>query len=144
MTKSTRKRHLEEVLSLSTTRMKKPRKPSATPEIVFSSSDFKGVVPGHDDPMIILAKMVNAEVKRAFIDQGSSAGIIFQDSFDKLGLKILIFRVIRKNSSDFLEKRYTRMDLLLCMSLWTADLKLGLSKSIFGRQLSIGIQCHLR
>ena len=48
--------------------MKKPYKPSVTPEIVFWSSDFEGVVPGHDDPMIISAKMVNAEVKRLFID----------------------------------------------------------------------------
>ena len=31
--------------------------------------------------------MVNAEVKRIFIDQGSSANIIFWDIFDKLGLK---------------------------------------------------------
>ena len=54
------------------TRMKKPHKLSATPEIVFLSSDFEGVVPGHDDLMIILAKMVNVEVKRVFIDQGSS------------------------------------------------------------------------
>ena len=37
--------------------------------------------------MIISAKMVNAEVKKVFIDQGSSADIIFRDAFDKLGLK---------------------------------------------------------
>ena len=77
MTKSARKRHLQEVLSLSVTRMKKLHKLFATPEIVFSSSDFEGVVLRHDDPMIISAKMVNAEVKRVFIDQGSSADIIF-------------------------------------------------------------------
>ena len=77
VTKSAYKKHLQEVLSLSATRMKKPHKPSATPEIVFSSSDFEGVVPGHDDPMIISAKMVNTEVQRVFIDQGSSADIIF-------------------------------------------------------------------
>ena len=54
---------------------------------MFSSSDFKEVVPGHDDPMIISTKMVNAEVKRVFIDQGISADIIFRDVFNKLGLK---------------------------------------------------------
>ena len=54
---------------------------------MFSSSDFEGVIPRHDDPMIISAKMVNTEVKRVFIDQGSSANIIFRDAFDKLGLK---------------------------------------------------------
>ena len=77
VTKSACKRHLQEVLSLSATRMKKPHKPHATLEIVFSSFNFKGVVPRHDDPMIISTKMVNAEVKRVFIDQGSSTDIIF-------------------------------------------------------------------
>ena len=68
VTKSARKKHLQEVLSLSAVRMKKPYKPPTTLEIVFSSFDFKGVVPGHDDPLIISAKMVNAEVKRVLID----------------------------------------------------------------------------
>ena len=36
--------------------------------------------------MMISAVMVNAEVKRVFIDQGSSADILFRDAFDKLGL----------------------------------------------------------
>ena len=44
-------------------------------------------MPRHDDPMVISAIMVNAEVKRVFVDQGSSANIIFQDAFDRLGLK---------------------------------------------------------
>ena len=56
------------MLSILTTKMKKPHKLPTTPEIVFSNSDFEKVVPGHDDPMIILAKMVNAEVKTVFID----------------------------------------------------------------------------
>ena len=54
---------------------------------MFSSSEFEEVIPGHDNLMVISAKMVNAEVKRVFIDQGSSANIIFQDTYDKLGLK---------------------------------------------------------
>ena len=70
-------KHLQEVLSLSTAKMKKVHKPSTTPKIMFSSADFEEVVPGHDDRMVISAKMVNAEVKRVFIDQGSSADIIF-------------------------------------------------------------------
>lgn len=48
--------------------MKKTQKPSYTPEIVFSSSDLGGIIPGHDDLMVILALMVNAEVKIVFID----------------------------------------------------------------------------
>ena len=56
------------------------------PEITFSSSDLEGVIPGHDDPMIISVGMVNVEVKMVFVDQGSSADIIFRDVFDKLKL----------------------------------------------------------
>ena len=50
--KSVCKKHLQEVLSLSTTKMKKIHKPSSTPEIVFSSSDLEGVVPGHTTPWL--------------------------------------------------------------------------------------------
>ena len=67
--------------------MKKTYMLSSTSEIIFSSSDLKRVILGHDDPMIILAVIVNTEIKKVFIDQGSSANIIFQDKFDKLGLK---------------------------------------------------------
>ena len=75
-TKSAHKKHLQEVLSLASKKMK-IQKPSPIPEITFSSSNLEGVIPGHDDPMIISAVMVNAEVKRVFVDQGSSANIIF-------------------------------------------------------------------
>ena len=66
-TKSARKKHLQEILSQSTTKMK-AYKPSSTLEIVFANSDLEGVVLGYDDPMVILARIVNADVKRVFID----------------------------------------------------------------------------
>ena len=81
-TKLAWKKHIKEVLNVSSRMIKKP-----TPEIVFSSSDLGGVLPGHDDPMVISTIIVNAEVNRVFVDQGSSAAIIFLDAFDKLGLK---------------------------------------------------------
>ena len=56
--------------------MKKAHKPSSTPKIVSSSFDL-GVIPSHDDPMVIPARMVNANVKQVVTDQGSSADIIF-------------------------------------------------------------------
>ena len=62
--KSTCKKHLHEVLSLSSRKMKMTQKLSATLEIVFSSSDLEGVIPRHDEPMIISAVMVNVEVKK--------------------------------------------------------------------------------
>lgn len=67
-TKSACKKHLQEVLSLSMTMMKKACKPPFTPKIVFSSFDLERVVPGHDDPTVISAMMVNAKVKRVFLN----------------------------------------------------------------------------
>ena len=58
-------------------KMKRTHKSSPTLKIVFSSSDPEGGILRYDDPMIISAVMVNAEVKRVFIDQGSSIDIIF-------------------------------------------------------------------
>ena len=66
ITKLAHKKYLQEVLSLSTANMKKAHKTPSTLEIVFSSSDLEKVIPGHDDPMIISAVMVNAEVKRVY------------------------------------------------------------------------------
>ena len=87
MTKSSWKKHLQEVLNVSSGKIKKTS-PTLPPtlEIVFSCSNLEGVIPGHDDLMVISAAMVNAEVKRVFFDQGSSANILFQDAFDKLKL----------------------------------------------------------
>ena len=87
MTKLAHKKHLQEVLSLSSGQMKKVHKVSSTLEIVFSSFNLERAILGHDDPMIISAAMVNAEVKRVFADQGSLVDIIFRDAFSKLGLK---------------------------------------------------------
>ena len=57
--------------------MKKTQKLSPTPENVFSSLNLEVVIPRHDDPMIISMVMVNTEVNRVFVDQGSLADIIF-------------------------------------------------------------------
>ena len=87
MTKSSWKKHLQEILNVSSGKIKKPA-PTISPasEIVFSCSDLEGVIPRHDDPMVISATIVNAEVKRVFANQGTSADILFWDAFDKLGL----------------------------------------------------------
>ena len=88
MTKSIQKKHLQEVLSLSFEKIKKTHKLLPAFDIIFSSPNLEGVVPGHDDPMIILAVMVNGEVKRIFVDQGSSADIIFQEVTEFSGEKV--------------------------------------------------------
>ena len=72
---------------MSSKKMKKTQKLSPTAEIVFSGSDLERVIPGHDNSIIISVVMVNAKVKKVFMDQGSVADIIFRDAFNKLGLK---------------------------------------------------------
>ncbi|XP_019434088.1 PREDICTED: uncharacterized protein LOC109340804 [Lupinus angustifolius] len=58
----------------------------SAPPITFDDRDYEGVVRGHDDPLVITAKLNNKKVSRLFIDQGSSAYIIFQDLFEKMEL----------------------------------------------------------
>ena len=74
-------------MNISSGKIKKPL-PSlpSIPEIVFSCSNVEGVIPGHDDPMVISAVMVNAKIKKVFVDQRSSTDILFRDAFDKFGL----------------------------------------------------------
>lgn len=38
----------------------------------------------HDYPMVITAIIGNADVKRVFVDEGSSADILFYDAFRKM------------------------------------------------------------
>ena len=77
ITKPARKKNLQEVLYLSIEKMKKIHMPLSNPKIFFSSFNFEGIILGHDDPMVISAVMVNAEIKRVFVAQGSPLDITF-------------------------------------------------------------------
>jgi len=52
----------------------------------FSPSDFEGVVHHDDDPMVVTLHIFNCDVKRVFIDPGSSTDILYYDAFEKIGL----------------------------------------------------------
>jgi hypothetical protein len=56
------------------------------PDISFSARDYQGVVPHDDDPMVITLQIFNWDVKRVLIDPGSSADILYYDTFDRMGL----------------------------------------------------------
>ncbi|XP_057756320.1 uncharacterized protein LOC130975565 [Arachis stenosperma] len=79
LTKSSHKRHLKRVYQV---RSKAPDLPT----ISFTKEDGQGVIPGHDDPVVITMILANAHLHRTLVDQGSSADILFKPVFDKLGL----------------------------------------------------------
>nr|KYP62324.1 hypothetical protein KK1_016856 [Cajanus cajan] len=56
------------------------------PVISFSDSDYEGVAPHEDDPVVVSAIVMGYNVKRVLIDQGSSADILFWETFE--GMKI--------------------------------------------------------
>ncbi|XP_020207400.1 uncharacterized protein LOC109792401 [Cajanus cajan] len=85
-TSAARKRYSQSVLTVSEFR----RPPQ--PEISFSDSDYEGVAPHEDDPVVISTIVMGYNVKRVLIDQGSFADILFWESFE--GMKIPNDRLI--------------------------------------------------
>ncbi|XP_072090573.1 uncharacterized protein [Arachis hypogaea] len=79
LTKSSRKRHLKEVYQVGS-------EVPDLPTISFTKEDGQGIVPGHDDPVVITMILANAHLHRTLVDQGSPADILFKPAFDKLGL----------------------------------------------------------
>ncbi|KAJ1418448.1 Ribonuclease H superfamily [Sesbania bispinosa] len=72
---NSKKRHLKEILATSS---------SSRPTMTFTDDDFGPVVPGHNDPLLVIAYIANHEVWCIFIDPGSSADIMFEKTFHKL------------------------------------------------------------
>uniref|UniRef100_A0A803MT93 Uncharacterized protein n=1 Tax=Chenopodium quinoa TaxID=63459 RepID=A0A803MT93_CHEQI len=59
--------------------------------IPFSEEDAKGIVFPHDDPLVLVLTVNGADIKRALVDGGSSANILFARAFDvmRIGRKYL-------------------------------------------------------
>ncbi|XP_057418260.1 uncharacterized protein LOC130712443 [Lotus japonicus] len=55
--------------------------------ITFSPKDYDHVIPHDNDPIVVTLRVNNYVTKKVFLDQGSSADIIYGDAFERLGLK---------------------------------------------------------
>lgn len=82
ISKSSRKRHLKEIYHI-----EGGEGSPNLPTITFTQEDAVGIIPGHDDPMVITVILANANLHRTLVDQGSSADILFKLAFDKLSLQ---------------------------------------------------------
>ncbi|XP_073153246.1 uncharacterized protein [Henckelia pumila] len=63
------------------------RKPDSYPVITFEPGDLEGVCFPHNDAMLIKARVANYDVKRVFVDSGSSVNVIFQEAFQQIDLR---------------------------------------------------------
>ncbi|XP_072084465.1 uncharacterized protein [Arachis hypogaea] len=82
ISKSSRKRQFKEVYQVG-----EDNKASDLPTISFTKEDAQGIIPGHNDPVVITIILANANLHRTLVDQDSSADILFKPTFDKLGLE---------------------------------------------------------
>ena len=99
--KLARKKHLKEVLNLSYQALEHKPKGQNFPKTTFLAFDMSKIVVKHDNLMVISAVMMNIEVKRVFINQGSSADIIFKEAFEKLDLRNSDLQSYPKELIDF-------------------------------------------
>nr|KYP73948.1 hypothetical protein KK1_006609 [Cajanus cajan] len=60
--------------------------PRRLPTITFTDADFQGIDPEQDDPMVISVEIHNCIVKKTLVDQGSSADILYWNTFKQLGI----------------------------------------------------------
>ena len=86
-TSSARKAHLRSIRSTEMGEIQAVSKlPRLDNTITFSDSDLEGCQHPYDDPLVVHAIVANTTVHRVFIDNGSSADIIFASAFDKMGI----------------------------------------------------------
>ena len=84
---SARKAHLCSIRSAEIGKIQEVSKlPRLATSIKFSDSDLEGCQHPHDDPLVVHTIVANKTVHRVLIDNGSSADIIFESAFDKMGI----------------------------------------------------------
>ncbi|XP_073138060.1 uncharacterized protein [Henckelia pumila] len=62
-------------------------KPGEGPVITFGPRDLEGVNLPHNDALLIQAQIANYDVRRVFVDSGSSVNVLSQDAFEQMDLQ---------------------------------------------------------
>lgn len=60
--------------------------PKHEPDVSFIARDYRDVISHDDDPMVITLQIFKWDVKMVLIDPGSSADILYYDTFDRMSL----------------------------------------------------------
>ncbi|XP_019429694.1 PREDICTED: uncharacterized protein LOC109337226 [Lupinus angustifolius] len=84
--RAAQKKYVREVMHVAARSSQQRQSYRSATHITFDDRDYEGVVRGHDDPLVITAKLNNKKVSRLFVDYDSSTDIIFQDLFEKMEL----------------------------------------------------------
>ncbi|XP_020207204.1 uncharacterized protein LOC109792222 [Cajanus cajan] len=81
-TSSAQKRHLRAVRAVHAVERTQRRMLAIT----FTEADFKGIDPDQDHPMVISVEIHNCIVRKTLVNQGSSADILYWNTFKQLGI----------------------------------------------------------
>lgn len=63
-----------------------PHRAPSMPHITFTFDDFKVIDLIQDDPLVINVQIINYMVRNTFIDEGSSANILFWNTFKQMDI----------------------------------------------------------
>ena len=62
------------------------KRPRTEDVIAFAAADLQNVQVPHADPVVISLTIVNHDVKRILVDNGSSTDILYYDAFVRMSL----------------------------------------------------------
>jgi hypothetical protein len=85
--KRTMKRRIDEMFAVTTGSIPPPKTTSKRPMLGFTDDEMLNNKPNEMFPLIIMATLDNFDVSRILVDEGSSCDIMYQDLFEKMGLK---------------------------------------------------------
>ncbi|XP_073133738.1 uncharacterized protein [Henckelia pumila] len=98
------------------------RRHDSGPIITFGPRDLEGVNLPHNDALLIQARIANYDIRRVFIDSGSSVNVLFQDAFEQMDLQGYELSPVKTALYGFAGHTvHPQGEMLLPITLGTAD-----------------------